>query len=130
MGGRYDDHRDAQRRGSGAAPAAIPARPAPDEPAEYRGQRRAEQHGAGEVDGLFAVGARLGEQPLREHPGHRREHGGTAVDATGACRSCGTTPGPADLEIRAGPSMAVRRDDPLSRALRQPHRLRTPLPAA
>ena len=54
----------------------------------------------------------------------------TAVDTTGGCATCGITPGPADLEMRPGTAMTVRRDDPVSRALREPHRLLTPLPAA
>src|SRR6478736_644651 len=52
----------------------------------------------------------------------------TEIDATGACPRCGTRPGPGDLEIRPGPALRHRRDDPVSRALREPHRMLTPLP--
>lgn len=51
------------------------------------------------------------------------------IDATGTCPGCGTRPGPADLEIRPGPALRHRRDDPVSCALREPHRMLTPLPA-
>jgi DNA-binding HxlR family transcriptional regulator len=49
----------------------------------------------------------------------------------GRCPACGTVPGPADLLVRpeGGPAVA-RRDDPVSRALRSPHRLLTPLRCA
>lgn len=55
----------------------------------------------------------------------------TAVD--GRCPACGTVPGPDDLVVRPGPSGAgvegaPRRDDPVSVALRSPHRMLTPLP--
>lgn len=47
----------------------------------------------------------------------------------GRCPACGAVPGPADLVVRpeGGPD-APRRDDAVSRALRSPHRLLTPLP--
>jgi DNA-binding HxlR family transcriptional regulator len=47
----------------------------------------------------------------------------------GWCPGCGTVPGPADLVVRpeGGPDVP-RRDDAVSRALREPHRLLTPLP--
>jgi DNA-binding HxlR family transcriptional regulator len=47
----------------------------------------------------------------------------------GRCPACGTVPGPADLVVRpeGGPDVP-RRDDPVSRALREPHRMLTPLP--
>ena len=48
----------------------------------------------------------------------------------GRCRACGQAPPPADLEIRPGPGADFTvRDDPVSVALREPHRLLTPLPA-
>jgi len=51
----------------------------------------------------------------------------TATD--GRCPACGGVPGPADLVVRpeGGPD-EPRRDDPVSRALRAPHRMLTPLP--
>jgi DNA-binding HxlR family transcriptional regulator len=53
---------------------------------------------------------------------------GTTLTAGGACPSCGGTPDPADVDTRPGPGRdPARRDDPVSRALRQPHRLLTPL---
>jgi DNA-binding HxlR family transcriptional regulator len=54
----------------------------------------------------------------------------TEVDDTGQCPQCRSHPGPADLEIRPGPAASHRRVDPVSRALRRPHRLLTPLPLA
>jgi DNA-binding HxlR family transcriptional regulator len=47
----------------------------------------------------------------------------------GRCPACGAVPGPADLVVRpeGGPD-APRRDDAVSRALRAPHRMLTPLP--
>jgi DNA-binding HxlR family transcriptional regulator len=53
---------------------------------------------------------------------------GTRVDETGRCPVCATSPGADDLEIHPGPAMSFRRTDPVSRALRRPHRLLTPLP--
>lgn len=49
--------------------------------------------------------------------------------ADGRCPACGTVPSPADLVVRpvGGPDVP-RRDDPVSRALRTPHRMLTPLP--
>jgi DNA-binding HxlR family transcriptional regulator len=45
------------------------------------------------------------------------------------CVACGRAPGPADLEIRPGPGAdPTLRDDPVSVALRGPHRLLEPLP--
>ena len=52
----------------------------------------------------------------------------TEIDSTGTCPRCGARPGPADLEMRPGPAIRNRRDDPVSRALRAPHRMLTPLP--
>ncbi|GAA1479382.1 helix-turn-helix domain-containing protein [Nocardioides aestuarii] len=47
----------------------------------------------------------------------------------GRCRSCGETPGPADVETRPGPAADPGlRDDPVSQALRLPRRLLEPLP--
>ena len=46
----------------------------------------------------------------------------------GRCSGCGSTPAPGDLEIRPGPGAdPTLRDDPVSVALREPHRLLTPL---
>ena len=50
------------------------------------------------------------------------------IDAIGVCPRCATRPGPADLEVRPGPALVDRRADPVSVALRLPHRMLTPLP--
>jgi len=52
-----------------------------------------------------------------------------ALDPSGFCLGCGARPGPEDLEVRPGPAAAMRRDDPVSRSLRGPHRLLEPVPA-
>ena len=51
------------------------------------------------------------------------------LEPDGRCAACGEAPPPADLEIRPGPGADFTvRDDPVSVALREPHRLLTPLP--
>jgi DNA-binding HxlR family transcriptional regulator len=46
----------------------------------------------------------------------------------GRCVACERSPGPADIEARPGPGAdPTLRDDPVSRALREPHRLMEPL---
>jgi DNA-binding HxlR family transcriptional regulator len=53
---------------------------------------------------------------------------GTMLTAAGDCPSCGTSPDPSQIETRPGPGTdPARRDDPVSVALRRPHRLLTPL---
>src|SRR5262245_19074146 len=53
---------------------------------------------------------------------------GTDLADDGACPACGTAPPPADIEMRPGPATpSVLRTDPISVALRRPHRLLTPL---
>ena len=53
---------------------------------------------------------------------------GTDLDDTGRCATCARVPDAAELVMRAGPGTpAVPRSDPVSRALREPHRLLTPL---
>ena len=53
---------------------------------------------------------------------------GTQLTAAGACPSCDVTPEARDVEMRPGPGRdPARRDDPISRALREPHRLLTQL---
>jgi DNA-binding HxlR family transcriptional regulator len=55
---------------------------------------------------------------------------GTDLSAQGDCPSCGTAPGPEEIETRPGPGVpSVVRRDPISRALRRPHRLLTPVDA-
>jgi DNA-binding HxlR family transcriptional regulator len=79
---------------------------------------------------LFAL-TQWGDQ--RTTPGAPRRlfrHVGCGdVAADGRCSECGATPLPGDLEIRPGPGADLTlRDDPVSVALREPHRLLTPLP--
>ena len=52
---------------------------------------------------------------------------GTVLDERGACHTCDVTPEPGDIvtELRRG--RGAMRDDPVSRALRAPHRLLEPL---
>jgi DNA-binding HxlR family transcriptional regulator len=53
---------------------------------------------------------------------------GAELSASGECPDCGVRPGAAEVETQPGPGIdSVRRDDPVSRALRRPHRLLTPL---
>ena len=53
---------------------------------------------------------------------------GSELTAAGECPACGVTPVAADVATRPGPGRdPARRDDPVSRALRRPHRLLTPL---
>ncbi|MEU7631085.1 helix-turn-helix domain-containing protein [Nocardia sp. NPDC049220] len=53
---------------------------------------------------------------------------GSRVDAVGHCATCRYSPGPEELEIHPGPGADFSvRDDPVSRALRTPHRLLQPL---
>jgi DNA-binding HxlR family transcriptional regulator len=53
---------------------------------------------------------------------------GSELGPAGECGECGITPGAADVETRPGPGRdPARREDPVSVALRQPHRLLTPL---
>jgi DNA-binding HxlR family transcriptional regulator len=53
---------------------------------------------------------------------------GSELTAVGSCLECGVVPAADDVETRPGPGRdPARRDDPVSRALRRPHRLLTPL---
>jgi len=52
------------------------------------------------------------------------------LDSLGRCPACGTAPSPAELETRPGPGAdPTLRDDPVSQALYQPHRMLTPVSA-
>lgn len=80
---------------------------------------------------LYALG-QWGEQYCAP-AGRRRLYShaecGTDLDASGLCPACGRIPGPAEVEIRPGPGANPKgRDDRISTALRQPHRLLAPLP--
>ena len=79
---------------------------------------------------LFALG-QWGER--RTTPGRPRRlyrHVGCGdVGPDGRCRACGRSPEPGDLEVRPGPGADLTlREDAVSVALRQPHRLLEPLP--
>lgn len=52
---------------------------------------------------------------------------GTALDASGHCPRCDVTPPPADVISSPDPDKPGRRTDPVSLALRQPHRLLEPV---
>jgi DNA-binding HxlR family transcriptional regulator len=55
---------------------------------------------------------------------------GSDLSSHGDCPSCGTAPHPEEIETRPGPGVpSVVRRDPISRALRRPHRLLTPVDA-
>lgn len=53
----------------------------------------------------------------------------TEIDPVGFCPTCTLVPTVAELEIHPGPGLGPRRpdEDPVSRALRRPHRLLAPL---
>lgn len=52
---------------------------------------------------------------------------GADLAPSGQCPSCGELPPAKEIEIRPGPGVRHDRDDPVSVALRSPHRLLTPL---
>jgi DNA-binding HxlR family transcriptional regulator len=54
----------------------------------------------------------------------------TELDQVAACPTCGITPPVGDIITERRRGRAVRRDDPVTRALRQPHRLLEPLDVA
>ena len=55
---------------------------------------------------------------------------GTDLSHDGDCPSCGTEPRPEEIETRPGAGVpTVLRRDPITRALRKPHRLLTPVHA-
>lgn len=51
---------------------------------------------------------------------------GTALDDSSACPGCGVTPAPEDIFTE--PLRQTKRNDPVARALRRPHRLLEPIP--
>jgi DNA-binding HxlR family transcriptional regulator len=80
------------------------------------------------VHGLIVWGDR--HRPVDGGPRRLFVHAacGTALAAAGDCPSCGTTPDPSEIVTRPGPGVdPARRDDRVSRALREPHRLLAPL---
>jgi DNA-binding HxlR family transcriptional regulator len=54
---------------------------------------------------------------------------GRRLDKSGWCPGCERLVPPGDVEIRPGPAADLGREDPVSVALRRPHRLLTPIPA-
>jgi len=81
---------------------------------------------------VFAL-AQWGEEHFAPATGPRRifSHAtcGTDIASTGLCPRCRDVPGPADLVVRHGPGADPSlRHDPISAALRRPHRLLTALP--
>jgi DNA-binding HxlR family transcriptional regulator len=81
---------------------------------------------------LYAL-ARWGERfgPPERRSGRTFRHWGcdAELDDHGRCPECGATPGPADVVTHPGPARAGDRTDPVSVALRSPHRLLTSVPA-
>jgi hypothetical protein len=55
---------------------------------------------------------------------------GTELDQVAACPACGITPPVGDIITERRRGRAVRRDDPVTHALREPHRLLEPLDVA
>jgi DNA-binding HxlR family transcriptional regulator len=78
---------------------------------------------------LFAL-SQWGEHHRAPH-GRRRIFTHAACDAvlerSGLCPVCGRVPGPGDIEMHPGPGVRALRNDPVSVALRDRHRLLTPL---
>src|SRR5436309_793499 len=52
---------------------------------------------------------------------------GTPLDASGACPACRLTPGPEDIVMQRRRKRGPARDDPVTAALREPHRLLEPI---
>lgn len=80
---------------------------------------------------VFAL-AQWGEQHFAPPEGPRRIFShvacGTDLESTGLCPECGIVPEPSDLVVQHGPGAdPTVRSDPVSLALRRPHRLLTPL---
>jgi DNA-binding HxlR family transcriptional regulator len=100
------------------------------EPAPGRVEYELTERGLALWPAMFAL-LKWGER-YHTAPGTGRvfSHVGCAgeLDEAGTCRRCGTRPGPADLDVRPGPDAVPRRTDPVSRSLREPHRLLTPVP--
>jgi DNA-binding HxlR family transcriptional regulator len=81
---------------------------------------------------LYAL-MQWGERYRGAEHGRRRvfRHVGCAdpLEPDGRCPSCDARPGPGELEMSPGPGHdRTVRDDEVTRALREPHRLLTPLP--
>jgi DNA-binding HxlR family transcriptional regulator len=86
-------------------------------------------HGRELWPALFAL-SQWGER--HDSPDGRRRifsHAACGEDLArgGMCPACGTLPPPEEIDIRPGPGNRHDREDPVSVALRSPHRLLTPL---
>jgi DNA-binding HxlR family transcriptional regulator len=82
------------------------------------------------VHGLMQWGERhlVADGPLRLFS---HTECGTTLAPDGRCPHCDVDPAPADIETRPGPGRPpVVRNDAVSRALRRPHRLLTPVETA
>ena len=78
---------------------------------------------------LYALG-RWGDRRTTSGAPRRlyRHVGCGSLGPDGRCEACGRAPAPADIDIRPGPGAdPTLRDDAVSVALRQPHRLLEPL---
>ncbi|GGP81979.1 winged helix-turn-helix transcriptional regulator [Streptosporangium pseudovulgare] len=75
--------------------------------------------------------AQWGERNLSKAGPYRVFHHvtcGARIDPHGLCPSCGGRPPLEETEVRPGPGADLLRDDPVSVALRRPHRMLVPLP--
>ena len=78
---------------------------------------------------LFALGQWGEQSTTRGRPRRMYRHVGCGEMASdGRCTTCGIPPAPGDIEVRPGPgSDPTVRNDAVSVALREPHRLLEPL---
>ncbi|MEV8632745.1 helix-turn-helix domain-containing protein [Streptosporangium sp. NPDC051023] len=75
--------------------------------------------------------ARWGERHLSANGPHRTFHHqpcAVRLDSEGVCPSCGARAPLEEIEVRPGPGADHARQDPVSLALRHPHRMLQPLP--
>jgi DNA-binding HxlR family transcriptional regulator len=79
---------------------------------------------------LYALGQWGDRRTTPGRPRRLYRHVGCGdLGPDGRCHVCGVSPTPADIEVRPGPGADFTvRDDPVSVALRQPHRMLEPLP--
>jgi DNA-binding HxlR family transcriptional regulator len=78
---------------------------------------------------LYALGRWGDRRTTPDAPRRLYTHVGCGpLGAEGRCETCDRAPAVADIEVRPGPGAdPTLRDDPVSVALRKPHRLLTPL---
>lgn len=79
---------------------------------------------------LYALGQWGDRRTTPGRPRRLYQHVGCGdLGPDGRCHVCGVSPAPADIEVRPGPGADFTlRHDPVSVALRQPHRMLQPLP--